>query len=132
MAVKDLSKESGDMLKYQLFEQDCSDFLSDMEKKMDSVNTMKMDLVENYKKFESFISQEEDYKEEVLNYKTEKLEAYEKFVEKMMEMKSTVESVSKPENQKMLFKSVQIISQLKIEQRKLMKQKKFQKYFFLE
>ena len=130
MAEKEESKESDHMSKY--FEQDCSDFLSDMEKKMDSVNTMKMDLVENYKKFESFISQEEDYKEEVLNYKTEKLEAYKKFVEKLMEMKSTVESVSKPENQEMLFKSVQIISQLKIEQRKLMKHTQFQKYFFWE
>ena len=122
MAAKDQSKESGDMSKYQAFEQDCKD----------SVNTIKLDLIENYKKFESFISQEEDYKEEVLNYKTEKLEAYEKFVEKMMEMKSTLESIYKPENQEMLFKSVQIISQLKIEQRKLMKLTKFQKYFFWE
>jgi hypothetical protein len=132
MAVKDLSKESGDMSKYQLFEQECSDFLADMEKKMDSASTMKNDLMENYKKFESFISQEKGYKEEVLNYKTEKLEAYEKFVEKMMEMRSTLESVSKPENQEILFKSVQIISELKIEQRKLMKITKFQKYFFWE
>ena len=49
-----------------------------------------------------------------------------------LDMKSTVERVSKPENEEMLFKSVQIISQLKIEKRKLMKQTKFQKYFFWE
>ena len=65
MAAKDQSKESGDMSKYQAFEQDCKDCLADIEKKIDSVNTIKLDLIKNYKKFESFISQEEDYKEEV-------------------------------------------------------------------
>ena len=79
MATIEPSKEKDDMSKHQAFEHDCNYILADMEKKIDSVNTLKKNLLENYKKSEIFISQEEDYKEEVLSYISKKVEAYAKF-----------------------------------------------------
>ena len=41
MAIIEPRKEKDDMSKHQAFEHDCNYILADMEKKIDSVNTLK-------------------------------------------------------------------------------------------